>query len=271
MTEKKTTKPATAVTEGELVSRLEAIGFRGILDHFDEFREEAPLLARLVEVEESDRSRRGLERRLRNAKLGRFRQFSDFDWSWPKSLDAELLEDVFKLDFIEEAANVILVGPNGTGKTMIAKNLAYQAILKGYTARFLTASELLNDLAAQETGSALTRKLRRYSHWKLLVIDEVGYLAGSNRHGDLLFEVINRRYQEKPLVITTNKPFEEWGAVFPSSTCVVTMVDRLIHKAEIIKIDGPSYRAKEAREREKGRRTQRSKKKSAKKKPRSEP
>lgn len=267
MTQKKNPAPASRLTENELVRRLEAIGFRGVLEHLDEFRDNEALLTRLLEVEESDRSRRGLERRLRNAKLGRFRQFADFDWNWPKSLDKELLQDVFKLDFIEEAANVILVGPNGTGKTMIAKNLAYRAILEGYTARFLTASELLNDLAAQETGSALTRKLRRYSHWKLLVIDEVGYLAGSNRHGDLLFEVVNRRYQEKPLVITTNKPFEEWGEVFPSSTCVVTMVDRLIHKAEIIKIDGPSYRAKEAREREKERKTRRAKSKSTKKKP----
>jgi len=256
-------------TEEVLACRLEALGFRGVLEHLDEFRDEA-CLSRLLDVEESDRSRRGLERRLRNAKLGRFRPFADFDWNWPKSLDPDLIQELFKLDFIDEAANVILVGPNGIGKTMIAKNLAYQAVLKGHTARFLTASELLNDLAAQETGSALTRKLRRYSHWKLLVIDEVGYLAGSNRHGDLLFEVINRRYQEKPVIITTNKPFEEWGEVFPSSTCVVTMVDRLIHKAEIIKLEGPSYRAKEAREREKARKGRKvTKKKSSTKKPRS--
>ena len=144
---------------------------------------------------------------------------------------------------------------------------AYQGVLRGHTARFVTASELLNDLAAQNTGSALTRKLRQYSHWKIIVIDEVGYLAGSARHGDLLFEVINRRYQEKPVIITTNKVFTEWGEVFPSSTCVVTMVDRLIHKAEVVKIEAESYRLKEAKEREASKRAKRAeKKKSSKRK-----
>jgi DNA replication protein DnaC len=250
----------------DLRGRLEKLGLRGVVDNWAEF-ESAPWLPRLLEVEEKDRGRRGLERRLRNAKLGRFKPFADFDGSWPKKLDAEQVEELFTLGFIEEAANVILVGPNGVGKTMIAKNLAYEAILRGHTARFLTASELLNDLAAQETGSALTRKLRQYSHWKLLVIDEVGYLAGSARHGDLLFEVINRRYQEKPIIMTTNKVFPEWGDVFPSSTCVVTMVDRLIHKAEVVKIEAESYRLKEAKEREERKKAKRrAKKKSSRKK-----
>lgn len=229
--------------------RLEALGLRGVLDRYDEFQD-AEWLPRILDIEEQDRAQRGLERRLRNAKLGRFKPFADFDPNWPKKIDHEHLEEVFRLSFVEEAANVILVGPNGVGKTMIAKNLAYQAILRGHTARFVTASELLNDLAAQDTGSALTRRLRQYSHWRLLVIDEVGYLATSSRHGDLLFEVINRRYQEKPIILTTNKVFAEWGEMFPSSSCVVTMVDRLIHKAEVLKIEADSYRLKEAKERE---------------------
>jgi len=240
----------------DLRRRLELLGLRGLVENWDEF-EGAQWLTRLVEVEEEDRQRRGLERRLRNAKLGRFKPFSDFDGNWPRKVDNELLEDVFTLEFIQEAANVVLVGPNGVGKTMIAKNLAYQAILAGHTARFVTASELLNDLAAQETGSALTRKLKQYSHWKVLVIDEVGYLAGSDRHADLLFELVNRRYEEKPIIMTTNKVFAEWGEIFPSAGCVVTMVDRLVHRAEIVKIEADSYRLKEAKEREADRRAKR--------------
>ena len=134
------TTATTATTPPEdYRSRLENLGLRGILEHYSEFERE-PWLPRLLEVEEDDRGRRGLERRLRNAKLGRFKPFADFDGSWPKKLDAEQVDDLFTLSFIEEAANVILVGPNGVGKTMIAKNLAYQAVLKGHTARFVTAS-----------------------------------------------------------------------------------------------------------------------------------
>jgi len=263
-------KTATCAPDpDDLRRRLEALGLRGLLEHFDDFQD-PPWLERLVGVEEEDRGRRGLERRLRNAKLGRFKPFADFDSNWPKELDQEQLADIFTLGFIEEAANVILVGPNGVGKTMIAKNLAYEAVLRGYTARFVTASELLNDLAAQETGSALSRKLRQYSHWKVLVIDEVGYLAGSARHGDLLFEVINRRYQEKSIIMTTNKVFTDWGEVFPSSSCVVTMVDRLIHKAEVLKIEAESYRLKEAKEREAERKAKRRRKRSEKPKEKEE-
>ena len=254
---------ATAPQPDDLRRRLEILGLRGVIENWEEFQG-AAWLPRLVEVEEKDRGQRGLERRVRNAKLGRFKPFADFDGNWPTKIDQEQLEEIFTLGFIEEAANVILVGPNGVGKTMIAKNLAYQAILRGHTARFVTASELLNDLAAQETGSALTRKLRQYSHWKILVIDEVGYLAGSARHGDLLFEVINRRYQEKPIIMTTNKIFTDWGEVFPSSTCVVTMVDRLIHKAEVLKIEAESYRLKEAKEREASKKAKRRAKKPGK-------
>ncbi len=249
----------------DLRARVERLGLRGILEHWDELAGE-PVLRRVVDIEEQDRGQRSLERRLRNAKIGRFKPFVDFDWAWSKNLDSGLLEELFQLNFVDEATNVILVGPNGVGKTMIAKNLAYRAILKGHTARFVTASELLNDLAAQETGTSLARKLRLYSHWKILVIDEVGYLSTTSRHADLLFEVINRRYQEKSIILTTNKPFTEWNEVFPSSTCVVTMVDRLVHKSEIIKIEADSYRLKEAKEREERRKakkkaTQRKKKK----------
>ena len=271
----RTTAASSPAPDDELRRRLQILGLRGVLEHFDEFQS-AQWLPRLLEVEERDRSRRGLERRLRNAELGRFKPFADFDANWPKEIDHDTLAEIFTLEFIEEAANVVLVGPNGTGKTMIAKNLVYEAILKGHTARFITASELLNDLAAQETGSALARKLKQYSHWKVLVIDEVGYLAGSERHADLLFQLVNQRYEDKPTIMTTNKVFTEWGTIFPSAACVVTMVDRIVHKAIVLKIEAESYRLKEAKEREAERRSKRrgkkkktTKKSAAKKKRRS--
>jgi DNA replication protein DnaC len=133
---------------------------------------------------------------------------------------------------------------------MIAKNLAHEAILAGRTVRFTSASAMLQDLAAQDGARALQRAIRRYSSPTLLVVDELGYLSYDHRHADLLFEVVNRRYEaERSILVTTNKPFAEWGEVFPSATCVVTLVDRLVHRSEIIGINTGSFRLREAEER----------------------
>jgi DNA replication protein DnaC len=229
--------------------RAQKLGLWGLLAHWNEV-EEAAWTETLLGYEEEERSRRSLERRLRRAKLGSFKPLADFDWSWPTKIDRELVEDLFHLEFLSEGANVVFVGTNGLGKTMLAQNLAYQTILRGHTARFINGSALLNELAAQETGHALSRTLRRYFEPSVLVIDEVGYLGSTAKHADLLFEVITRRYQEKSTIITTNKAFSEWNQVFPNAGCIVSLIDRLVHKAEIVEIQGESYRLKEAKERE---------------------
>ena len=117
------------------------------------------------------------------------------------------------------------------------------------TVLFTTAGQLLGELAALDSDSALRRRLRHYASPTLLVIDEVGYLSYSNRHADLLFELISRRHEKKSTLITTNKSFAEWSEVFPNAACVVALIDRLIHHAEIIALKGPSWRHKEAQER----------------------
>jgi DNA replication protein DnaC len=143
-----------------------------------------------------------------------------------------------------------LVGPNGIGKSMILQNVAHHALVRGHTVRFANASDMLADLAAQDSSSALARRLRRWTLPRLLCIDEVGYLSYNARYADLLFEVVTRRYDlGRPILITTNKAFNDWSEVFPHAACTVTLVDRLVHRSEIIEIDGESYRAKEARER----------------------
>ena len=108
---------------------------------------------------------------------------------------------------------------------------------------------MLNDLDAQDTSTALARRLRRYVNPAVLLIDEVGYLSYDSRAADLLFEVVSRRHEQRPIILTTNKPFAEWNEVFPNSSSVTALVDRFLHHAEIVKIEGESYRAKEAKER----------------------
>jgi len=242
-----TTPPTTPADPQALRERLRQLGFYGLLEHWDAVHG-AGWLPELVAWEQSERQRRSLERRLRNARLGRFKLLADFDWAWPKKLDREQIEDLLNLRFLEERANVILVGPNGVGKTLLAKNLAYQALRAGHSVRFVTASEMLNDLAAQDSASALEKRLHRYLQPALLVCDELGYLAYGPHHADLLFEVVSRRYGEKPLLLTTNRPFAEWSQTFPNASCVVTLVDRLVHNAEIVQIQGDSYRLKEGQE-----------------------
>jgi DNA replication protein DnaC len=227
--------------------RAQKLGLYGLLSDWQAVADQ-PWIEELLRREEAGRQQRSLERRLHNSRIGRFKFMADFDFAWPAKFDREQLDDLFTLTWIDAGANVILVGPNGVGKTMIAQNLVYQAVVRGATARFVTASELLNDLAAQEGAAALQRRLRRYCSPQLLAIDELGYLSYDHRHADLLFEVVTRRYGAKSTLITTNKPFAEWNEVFPNATCVVTLVDRLVHHAEIVPIEGESYRLKEAKE-----------------------
>lgn len=228
--------------------RLRELGLYGLLAHWDEIKDE-DWLESLLKYEEVERKKRSLERRLRNAKIGRFKAMADFDWQWPKKIDRNAIESLFRFDFIKEHANVILLGPNGVGKTTIARNLAHQALLKGYTVRCGTASEILNDLASQDGRMALARKVRLYTAPDLLLVDEVGYLSYDTRHADLLFEIISRRHQEKSMIVTTNRPFSEWTEVFPSSGCVVALIDRLVHQSELVQVEGDSYRLKESKER----------------------
>lgn len=227
--------------------RAQKLGLYGLLSDWPAVADQ-PWVEELLAREEAGRQQRSLERRIHSSKLGRFKAITDFDFTWPKKIDREQIDDLFSLSWMDSATNVILLGPNGVGKSMLAKNLLYQAVVRGATARFVTAGEMLNDLVAQEGTSALQRRLARYCSPHVLAVDEVGYLSYDHRHADLLFEVVTRRYGVRSTLITTNKPFAEWNEVFPNAACVVTLIDRLVHHAEIVQIDGDSYRLKEARE-----------------------
>lgn len=247
-------------TTDELKTRAQTLKLYGLLAHWDEISDQDWVVL-LIEWEEAERQARSLQRRLSNARLGQFKPLADFDWQWPKRCDRAALEELMRLGFLGEAGNAVLVGSNGVGKSTLARNIAHQAVINGHTVLFTTASGMLNELAAQDGDSALRRRLKRYTHPELLVIDEIGYLSYGNRHADLLFEIVSRRYEEKSTVVTTNRPFAEWGEVFPNASCVVSLIDRLVHNAEIINIEGDSYRLKEARERSQQRQQKRAKRK----------
>jgi DNA replication protein DnaC len=240
-------------TPTALREQAAALRLHGLIEHWAEVMaqpEQASWVAQMLTWEATERGRRSLERRLREAHIGRFKPLADFDWAWPKQIDRAAIEELMTLEFLKDASNVVLVGPNGVGKSMCACNIGYQAVLAGHTALLTTAGQLLGELAALDSDSGLRRKLRQYAAPDVLIIDEVGYLSYSNRHADLLFELVSRRYQHKSTVVTTNRAFADWGEVFPNAACVVSLIDRLMHRAEVVRIDGDSYRAKEAQERQ---------------------
>jgi len=242
------TPPAT----NDLREQAQALRLYGVLAHWDQVGQDAERMRCVGELllwEQQERARRSLERRLRDAHIGGFKPLCDFDWAWPQRCDRAAVQELMTLDFMHDATNVVLVGPNGVGKSMLACNIAHQALVGGRTVLFTSAGKLLGDLAALDSDSALRRRLRFYAAPDLLAIDEVGYLSYSNRHADLLFELISRRYQQKSTLITTNRSFGEWHEVFPNAACVVSLIDRLVHNAEIVAIEGASYRLKEAQER----------------------
>jgi DNA replication protein DnaC len=137
------------------------------------------------------------------------------------------------------------MGRNGLGKTMIAQNICHTGVLAGPSVLLSSAAGLLDELHRQ-TPEGRRSKLRAYANVGLLCIDEVGYLSFDDKAADLLYEVVNRRYERKPLIVTTNRPFKEWNQVFPNATCIVTLLDRLLHHADVTVIEGNSYRVRES-------------------------
>lgn len=248
----------------ELARRLTQVGLRALPSTLDDFLARAikgrwsahQILEALAQGEETERCRRSLERRLRQARLGRFKPMADFDWNWPKKIDRPLVERALTLDFLPEGRNLILIGTNGLGKTMIAKNLASAAVLAGYSVLFRTASEILDDLQS-DSPELQRRKLKKYARPHLLCVDELGYLAYDPHAADLLYEIVNRRYERRSIVVTTNRAFKQWNQVFPNATCIATLLDRLTHHADITLLEGSSYRVRES-EQEAQQRRQRS-------------
>jgi len=236
------------MTTNHFLERAKKLKLYGVVAHWETVVH-TPWIEELLTWEETERSQRSLERRLAYSHIGRFKPLAQFDWSWPRKCDREAVEELMQLEFLKEAINVIFCGPNGVGKSTMARNIAYQAVLQGHTALFVTAGKMLNDLAGLESGSALRRRIKYYTAPTVLVVDEVAYSSYSNRHADLLFEIISQRYEVKSTLVTTNKPFSEWGSSFTNASCVVSIIDRLVHKSEIIGVDAEeSFRFKEARE-----------------------
>ena len=196
----------------------------------------------LVALERRAREATNLARRTRTAYLGRFKPIDNFDWAHPRKIDRALVDRLLALDFIAGAENVLFRGQSGVGKTMLAQNLGHAALLAGHTVRFTTLAAALADLLQQESIPAFERRLKRYLHPRLLVLDELGYLPCDSRAADMLYAIISRRHEQRSTVITTNLAFKQWGTVFPGAACVGALVDRFAQRCHRVEIDADSWR-----------------------------
>jgi len=211
------------------------------------------ILEEIVRLEEIDKTRRSVASRLRRARIGRFKTMADFDWNWPKKIERDLIERALELEFVREGRNLVLLGSNGLGKTMIAKNIAHQAAMNGFSVLFTTAAELIEDLRAC-SPETLRRRLVRYTRPQLLCVDEVGYLSYDSYAADLVYKVVDRRYERpgskepssRSILLTTNLAFRDWNTVFPNATSIATLLDKLTHHADVTVLQGNSYRLHES-------------------------
>lgn len=206
-------------------------------------------LRQLIEGEHLQRQERSIKRRIKAARFPVIKTLDGFLWDWPKKLNRLQVQNLFRLEFIPRKANVIFLGTTGLGKTHLATALGYAACLKGYSVRFADAVGVINDLTASQQAGNFKRAIKQYLLPQLLVLDELGYLA-INQHGaDLLFQVISQRYERGSIILTSNKPFKEWPSTFANdSTITSAVLDRLLHHAEVVLIQGKSYRMKDQSE-----------------------
>jgi DNA replication protein DnaC len=192
-------------------------------------------------AEGAGRAERAYQRRLRAAHLPASKSLESFDFTFQPSVSQRLLEELGTLGFVQTATNVVFLGPPGVGKTHLALALAARTLEGGYSARFTTLRQLAEEL---ETTSWRQQR-RRYLSPKLLVIDEVGYLRLSAAQAQLFFDLVTARYEQAPIVLTSNRTFSEWGVLLGDEVLATALLDRLLHHAEVISMAGKSYRMKD--------------------------
>jgi len=204
------------------------------------------VLAGLIGAEAGARRQRALERRIDRARLPKRKTLEEYDFTFPKRLPKQAVLRLFDCDFVAQHACGILIGPTGTGKSHLLNALGYNACEKGLSVRFTRVVDMINVLTTAQINGTLEKALKQYVNPQLLLLDELGYLPIDKRGADLLFQVVAARYESGSIVVTTNRAFRDWGAIFDvDNTLATAMIDRLMHHGEAIVIRGDSYRMKD--------------------------
>jgi DNA replication protein DnaC len=204
------------------------------------------VLATLIGMEATSRQQRALQRRLLQARLPKLKTLAEYDFHFPKRIPKAAILRLFDCDFIPRHGCAVLIGPTGTGKSHLLTALGYTAAERGYSVRHTRVVDMINHLTSAQINGLLGKALKTYTRPTLLLLDELGYLPIDKRGADLLFQVVAARYESGSIVLSTNRPFREWGALFDiDNTLATALIDRLMHHGEAIVIQGASYRMKD--------------------------
>ena len=198
----------------------------------------------LIDAQVTAKMERATALRIRQARFPVIKTIDAFDFSFPKKIPKQKILQLFDMAFVQEKKNVVILGPTGCGKSHLATALAYKACEQGIRTLFSTAINIVNILSASLSDQTFIHKLNRFTRPSLLTIDELGYLPIDKRGSDLLFQVIDRRYERGSVIITSNRPFKQWDKVFNDATIAAAVIDRLVHHSIVITIEGDSYRMK---------------------------
>jgi DNA replication protein DnaC len=237
-----------------LQQQLDSLKLPLIKDQYNELAQKAgeqswnhvEYLARLIDAQYQQRLQRTIQHRIKAARFPVLKTLEQFQWDWPKKINRLQVQNLFRLEFLSQKANALFLGNVGTGKSHLATALGYAACLEGHTVLFANAIDAINHLSAAQKKSALKAELKKYLRPTLLILDEVGYLPIDQHGADLLFQIISQRYERGSIVLTTNKPFKQWASIFNNDSTVASAVlDRLLHHAETVMIEGSSFRMKD--------------------------
>ena len=238
-----------------VIEKCKALKLKAIAEHLEqttvlaEHRNWTPLqmIDHLFELELQLRQQNRIERCFKQSKLYEKTTIDQFDFTFHGSRKNQKsrIVNLMDLEFIKHRKDIILIGNPGVGKSFLAKCMAYAATQAGIKVLFTTAMDMINHLIAAEADHSLLKKLQYYQSQELLVIDEIGYLSLGTQGSNLFFQVVSARHERKSTVITTNRPFAQWGEIFDNTTVATAIADRLVYNSEILILEGPSYRTRD--------------------------